>query len=114
MCLALANCASSGKFAGQVDPNTGCLPVRGCALAIRAEGRRHLPRRQALYRGRPDLCAEEDVNYREEGLASWYGAISMAQTANGEVFDMESLSAAHPTLPMPSYARVTISRTANR
>jgi rare lipoprotein A len=51
---------------------------------------------------------EEDVNYREEGLASWYGDDFHGRlTANGEVFDMDSLSAAHPTLPMPCYARVT-------
>ncbi len=51
---------------------------------------------------------EEDVNYREDGLASWYGDDFHGRlTANGEVFDMDSLSAAHPTLPMPCYARVT-------
>ena len=51
---------------------------------------------------------EEDVNYREEGLASWYGDDFHGRlTANGEVFDMDGLTAAHPTLPMPCYARVT-------
>ena len=51
---------------------------------------------------------EENVNYRQEGLASWYGEDFHGRlTANGEVFDMTSLSAAHPTLPMPCYARVT-------
>ena len=51
---------------------------------------------------------EENINYRQEGLASWYGEDFHGRlTANGEVFDMTSLSAAHPTLPMPCYARVT-------
>jgi rare lipoprotein A len=51
---------------------------------------------------------EEDVNYHEVGLASWYGEDFHGRlTANGEAFDMGSLSAAHPTLPMPCYARVT-------
>jgi len=51
---------------------------------------------------------EEDVNYREVGLASWYGDDFHGRlTANGEVFDMDALTAAHPTLPMPCYARVT-------
>ena len=51
---------------------------------------------------------EEDVNYQEEGMASWYGDDFHGRlTANGEVFDMGSLTAAHPTLPMPCYARVT-------
>ena len=50
----------------------------------------------------------EDSNYRAEGQASWYGADFQGRlTANGEVFDMHSLSAAHPTLPLPSYVRVT-------
>src|SRR5947209_9874760 len=51
---------------------------------------------------------QEDSNYRAEGLASWYGSDFHGRlTANGEVFDMDSISAAHPTLPMPSYVRVT-------
>jgi rare lipoprotein A len=51
---------------------------------------------------------EEDPNYRAEGMASWYGDDFHGRlTANGEVFDMTSLTAAHPTLPIPSYARVT-------
>jgi rare lipoprotein A len=51
---------------------------------------------------------EEDTGYRAEGMASWYGDDFHGRlTANGEVFDMSSLTAAHPTLPMPSYARVT-------
>src|SRR5262249_810830 len=51
---------------------------------------------------------QADPNYRAEGLASWYGSDFHGRlTANGEVYDMHSLSAAHPTLPMPSYARVT-------
>jgi rare lipoprotein A len=41
-------------------------------------------------------------------MASWYGNDFHGRlTANGEVFDMTSLTAAHPTLPIPSYARVT-------
>jgi len=110
MCLALANCASSGKFAGQVDPKYGV----SSSPRVVAFGD-PVPKGGGTYRvGKPYTVAgriyvpEEDVNYREEGLASWYGDdFHGRQTANGEVFDMESLSAAHPTLPMPSYARVT-------
>jgi rare lipoprotein A len=51
---------------------------------------------------------EENTNYSAEGLASWYGEDFHGRaTANGEVYDMASISAAHPTLPIPSYARVT-------
>jgi rare lipoprotein A len=74
-----------------------------------------VPKGGGTYRiGKPYTVAgrlyvpEEDTNYREEGLASWYGDDFHGRlTANGEVFDMEALTAAHPTLPMPCYARVT-------
>ena len=46
--------------------------------------------------------------YREEGLASWYGAEYQGTlTAGCETFDMNAFSAAHRTLPLPSYVRVT-------
>lgn len=51
---------------------------------------------------------KEDTDYRKTGLASWYGdAFHGRLTANGEVYDMTHLTAAHPTMPLPSYARVT-------
>src|SRR5271168_328491 len=47
-------------------------------------------------------------HYSAVGLASWYGREFQGHaTANGEKFDMRSLSAAHRTLPLPSYVRVT-------
>ena len=51
---------------------------------------------------------EEMTSYTAVGLASWYGAAFHGRrTANGEVYDMGSITAAHPTMPLPSYARVT-------
>lgn len=51
---------------------------------------------------------KEDKNYRKVGAASWYGdAFHGRLTANGEIYDMTHLTAAHPTMPLPSYARVT-------
>lgn len=51
---------------------------------------------------------KEDKNYAKVGGASWYGeAFHGRLTANGEVYDMTHLTAAHPTMPLPSYARVT-------
>lgn len=51
---------------------------------------------------------KEDPNYSKSGLASWYGSAFHGRlTANGEVYDSAHLSAAHPTFPLPSYARVT-------
>src|SRR5258708_6425120 len=109
-CLVLANCASSGKFAGRVDPRYGV----SSSPRVVAFGE-PVPKGGGVYRvGKPYTVAgrvyvpEEDVNYQEDGLASWYGDDFHGRlTANGEVFDMGSLTAAHPTLPMPCYARVT-------
>ena len=51
---------------------------------------------------------KEVKNYAKRGVASWYGdAFHGRLTANGEVYDMTHLTAAHPTMPLPSYARVT-------
>ncbi|WP_373976560.1 septal ring lytic transglycosylase RlpA family protein [Chitinibacter sp. SCUT-21] len=45
---------------------------------------------------------------REQGIASWYGRKFHGQkTSTGEIYDMFQMTAAHPTLPLPSYARVT-------
>lgn len=49
-----------------------------------------------------------DYNYDRTGIASWYGPNYDGRlTSNGEIFDMNALSAAHPTLPLPSIVRVT-------
>src|SRR3954466_9282695 len=109
-CLVLANCASSNKFSSRVDPKYG---VSSSARVVALGD--PVPKGGGTYRvGKPYTVAgqvyvpEEDTNYRAEGMASWYGDdFHGRQTANGEVFDMTSLTAAHPTLPMPSYARVT-------
>ena len=50
----------------------------------------------------------EQAGYDQVGSASWYGELFQGRrTANGEIYDMDRLSAAHPTLPLPVYARVT-------
>lgn len=49
-----------------------------------------------------------DPYYDRTGLASWYGTkFHGRRTANGDIFNMNALTAAHTTLPMPSYVRVT-------
>ncbi len=49
----------------------------------------------------------EDFEYNETGIASWYGpGFHGKQTANGEIYNMNELTAAHRTLPMPSLVRV--------
>ncbi len=60
----------------------------------RVAGRTYIPR--------------DNPRYSKVGLASWYGAAFHGRlTANGEVYDVNGLTAAHPTLPLPSYVRVT-------
>ena len=56
----------------------------------------------------------EDPDYDKAGLASWYGPNFHGRlTANGEIYDQFHLSAAHPTFPLPSYARVTNKKNGN-
>jgi rare lipoprotein A len=108
-CLLLANC-SSGNLASRVDPKYG---VSSSPRVV--EFGEPVPKGGGTYRvGKPYVVAgrtyvpQENPNYRAEGIASWYGDNFHGRlTANGEVFDMTSLTAAHPTLPLPSYARVT-------
>lgn len=53
------------------------------------------------------MSMEKAKQYREEGIASWYGYESGRMTANGEVFDPKGLSAAHKYLPIPMFVKVT-------
>ena len=57
--------------------------------------------------GRDYVPIARDSAYSERGLASWYGRkFHGRRTANGETYDMYAMTAAHPTLPLPSYARI--------
>ncbi len=76
-----------------------------------------VPRAEPLHRfanrpytvfGREYVPATSLRPYRERGVASWYGRkFHGEKTSTGDVYDMYALTAAHPTLPLPSYARVT-------
>ena len=111
--LAVAGCASSDKLSSRIDPKYG---VSSSPRLV--DFGDPVPRGGGTYRiGKPYMVAgrmyypEEDLHYRAEGMASWYGDdFHGRQTANGEIFDMTALTAAHPTLPMPCYVRVTNSR----
>ena len=57
--------------------------------------------------GRSYVPITQDAPFTERGLASWYGRkFQGRRTASGEVYNMYAMTAAHPTLPIPSYARV--------
>lgn len=76
-----------------------------------------VPRNEPLHRyaNRPYMALGKTYTpltsmggYKERGIASWYGKKFNGQrTSSGETYDMYAMSAAHPTLPIPSYARVT-------
>ncbi len=58
--------------------------------------------------GKSFVPQTEHREFRQTGTASWYGRkFHGKKTANGETYDMYAMTAAHPTLPLPSYARVT-------
>jgi rare lipoprotein A len=109
VCLAIAGCTNSARLS-TFDPRYGVSSSpRLVALGQAA------PKGGGYYRvgdpytiGGRTYVPAEDPNYRVEGVASWYGEdFHGRRTANGEIFDMQSMSAAHTTLPLPSYARVT-------
>ncbi|WP_442975179.1 septal ring lytic transglycosylase RlpA family protein, partial [Salmonella enterica] len=70
---------------------------------IRAGG----PNKPYEVQGRTYTPETRDVPIREKGLASWYGRkFHGRKTASGELYDMHAMTAAHKTMPLPSYARV--------
>jgi rare lipoprotein A len=106
--LALASCSSSGKQQAKQDPfaGKGSPYYPGKGPVPWGGGRYHV--------GKPYQVAgrwfepKEQPNYDKKGVASWYGeAFNRRKTSNGEWFDMTRLTAAHPTLPLPSYVKVT-------
>jgi rare lipoprotein A len=109
-CVALTACNGNTRLTSKVDPRYG---VSASPRVV--EPGQPVPKGGGAYRvGKPYVVAgrtyypEENRRYRREGIASWYGEDFHGRlTANGEVYDMEAISAAHPTMPMPSYARVT-------
>ena len=78
--------------ANRFVPKGGGYQVVGKPYSV--AGRTYIPR--------------DNPRYSRIGLASWYGSAFHGRlTANGEVYDVNGLTAAHPTLPLPSYVRVT-------
>jgi rare lipoprotein A len=101
--LALAHCSSQlaskeSKYSPRVVEDGEPVPKGGGNYSVgkpySINGRTYVP--------------AENPSYRAEGIASWYGPDFHGRlTANGEVYDMHAISAAHTTMPLPSYARVT-------
>jgi rare lipoprotein A len=58
--------------------------------------------------GKRYFVLSSNVGYLERGVASWYGpGFHKVRTSTGEIYDMYGMSAAHKTLPLPAYVRVT-------
>lgn len=113
--LALAGCAQQPQTTkrskeyfpesiyGRASPR-----VVGLGQPVPRGGGQYLVGRPYQVAGRQYVPREMNPGQGQVGGASWYGeAFHGRRTANGEVYDMSSVSAAHPTMPLPSYARVT-------
>lgn len=115
--LTTANCAgNTQKFAGggsgsDIDPKYGVKASKRLyneGDVIPKGGGRRFSGKPYVVAGKTYVPRDDARGYVREGLASWYGAAFHGRmTANGEIFDRHSIAAAHPTLPLPSYARVT-------
>lgn len=98
------------RYSQQHDSIPSRLPT--AAELIEPEPRFEPPSRQGnrsytLF-GNTWHILESSENYVEEGIASWYGMKFHGHlTSNGETYDMYAMSAAHKTLPLPTYVRVT-------
>ena len=111
-CLGLAALLTGGLAlngcSGQSDPfaGVGSPMYQGSGPLPKGGGRYHVGKPYQVG-GRWYYPAEVE-SYDNVGQASWYGPkFHRRMTSNGEWFDQDYLSAAHPTLPLPSYARVT-------
>lgn len=124
LAILLANCASdtnrggSRQLSAQNQREIGAFADRrkyGAASPRVVQYGEEVPKGGGRdHTGRPYRVAgrwytpRDNPNYSAVGAASWYGdAFHGRKTANGEVYNKYAYSAAHPTMPLPSYARVT-------
>jgi len=105
--LLLAGCATRpGRDGPEANPPSGLVAVPDAEPRIEPI-RNGGPNRPYEVLGRSYTPLTQDRPFSERGLASWYGRkFHGRRTANGEVYDMYAMTAAHPTLPLPSYARI--------
>lgn len=117
-CSLLLTACSSPKRSGGYYKDDG--PGRSVPANIQAipdavpRIETHAPANMRPYKvfGKRYVPIAAEKPFRQKGLASWYGRkFHGNKTANGETYDMYAMTAAHPTLPLPSYARVTHART---
>ena len=101
-----AEMSNKTKFSSKTYGVKGS-PRVATTRAVRKGGGRYQIGKPYTIRGKK-YYPRLDANLKQTGLASWYGPNFHGRlTANGEIYDQYGLSAAHPTMPLPSYAKVT-------
>ena len=112
--LLLSGCASRGRPDPRADgpPEISRAALDAVPVAVpRSEPVMPWTTRPYEALGRRYEPMTSRAPYRAVGIASWYGRRYHGQkTASGEIYDMYAMTAAHPVLPIPSYARVTATR----
>jgi rare lipoprotein A len=114
--LLLAACASAPKRPGFYGEDGPPEHVPSDLLSTpdavpRNEPLNPFANRPYVALGRTFVPSTTDAPFHQRGIASWYGRQFQGnRTASGERYDMFAMTAAHPTLPIPSYARVTSTR----
>lgn len=114
----LANCANDQVARRGRSKEIGAFPQSKYGAAsprvveegqpVPKGGGRELIGRSYTVAGKRYTPYDKPVGHTVVGTASWYGeAFHGRRTANGEVYDRHGISAAHPTMPLPAYARVT-------
>jgi rare lipoprotein A len=112
----LAGCGSTPKrsvyYQDDGPPDRTSADLADAADAVpRVEPLHPRANRPYTALGRSYTPLTADVPFRQKGAASWYGRqFHGNRTASGEIYDMFAMTAAHPTLPIPSYVRVTNQR----
>jgi rare lipoprotein A len=117
LCLALTSCGTTANVEKPKKRSKEYFPesVYGVKASPRVADGKNIPKGGGRFQvGKPYKVKDkwytpkEDYAYNKVGVSSWYGSAFHGRlTANGEVYDSAHLSAAHPTFPLPSYARVT-------
>jgi len=110
MCIVLAACAGKSRR-GQMDSGpTQAVDTSGVADAVpRVEPRSAWGNPKSyVVNGHRYHVLQSGRGFSEEGVASWYGQkFHGKRTSSGETYNMYAMTAAHRTLPLPTYARVT-------
>lgn len=104
--------AGSGRGGYYLDDGPGEHPPAGLRevpdAIVKAEPLSKYANRPYVVFGKTYTPLPADATFSQRGMASWYGKKFHGQrTSSGELYDMYKMSAAHPTLPIPSYARIT-------